>query len=386
MDIGKIVSEGIAIRQVPDENGLVVFNAPDFAEAIKPFSKWQRSSGFSEPMLSSVLMYPLGGKAVRMIAFDMVTRVTVDVTADVVKLDHPISLDIKSLNSLLSLSNEEVAIVTDGFSAAISIPGGWAYLPTYDILPEKVMAGLIEPGDKTESARKVMASNLVSTIGQLKKLASSAVVQEMRLLFGSEEKVFACDGNVIASSSCFFFPTAITVTDAEVMYALLVDSDPVEKVALREVESGVFALVTEKASFEFLPKNVFLAKKALEEADRKIKSFFYVQAESVFKVVRAISLVKDAGGEILLRSVKKPEGFVLEAEFTNVIGNKTKLVISTKSKGVSEECSVGTDTDYIKAVLSLCSSDGMSKLEVSKKGISMESESVFAIVISGNVW
>lgn len=385
MNVQEIVNKGLGAEQIPAECGLVVLDSVGLGEALKPVAKWQRSSGFDEPMLNSVLIVPLGNKAVRLITYDMSTRVVADVPASSVRMEHPVALDIKSLVGLLSLAVAEVSLVFDGRSAAISIPGGWAYLPTYDVEPAGIMKDLVEPKTSPEGCRRVMADAILSTLFTLKKLASSAVAGELKLLFGGEEKVYACDGNVLAASSCYFVPSAVSVADAEVMVAMLSLADPMEKIALAEVNKDVYAVVTDRFSFEFPRKGVALSKKVVAQADRKAEKYFLVDSEALLRAVKAISAVKDASGKVTLSAKKKGKGFFLEAEFSDTAGNVTRMDAAGKYSGVDSEVSVETEADYLRSVLELTSSEALAKLEVSERGISAESDTVYALVISGNV-
>lgn len=383
MKIKEIVDSKIQFSKVPMENSMVVLDSVLLTEAIKPIAKWQRSSGFDEPMLNAVMIEPLGSKSVRLISFDLATRLVTDLAASHVKMERPVAVDIRSLVSLLALSVAEVAIVFEGQSAAISIPGGWAYLPTHAVDPLTFEKDLVEPG-KSEG-RRVMADALWATLNSLKKLASTAPAGELRLLFGSPEKVYACDGNVVAASSCYFLPTAVTVADVEVICALLSTADPAEKVVLAEVGADKFAVVTERFSFEFQRKGVKLSKKVLEKADGRAATYFFVDSEILLRAVKAISSVKDASGKVRLAVKRDGKNFVMEAAFEDTAGNITRMDVARESIGVTEPISIETSAEYLRTILELSASEALAKLELSEKGISAESENVFALVISGNV-
>lgn len=332
---GDLASNG-HFDEVAAENAanVVVVDTGDLRDALKPLVK-QKSGAADDPQLLAALLVP-DGDVLRLKTTDLVTYVSTEVPVDeeLSRMPaHPVAVDLAALDSLAKVQGETTTIaVSEGGEASVLFAGGSLHLPTYLLQPSAfdASAAVGEPVDSWKSPAIVLLEMMNAT----KKLAAAADRADMRMLFGARDYVYACDGVTVVRSDCYFVPTAVKLSDVDVVEALLQGAAMAEQATLTEYED--YVSVAASIGTATFPKRTVSLARQYTDAVRDAEDYFFVDAKRVHDLLKVLGAVRDTGGYATF-AVEVDDEPVLTMYSKAEDGSVSRVVVSREFVGEAPE-------------------------------------------------
>jgi hypothetical protein len=363
---------------------LIKVNTEALKDALKPLMKL-RTGTAEDPLLRAVLMVPNDNKIIFKMT-DMVTytQTEVSVLEGSRMPNKSIALDVASLNAVMRIQSDvtEIALYDNCQDVQILFAGGNIYIPSYTLDNTRFDSeGIL--GDVI-SSRQSSVLVLLDTIQALKRLAAAANRTEMRMLFGYDDHVFACDGTTVMRSECYFIPTAVRLVDADVMEALLQTVESTDSAELIETETYVSVRVS-KGTLSF-PKRTAVLVQAYRDAIIDVEDPFVVDPAKLLQVILVLKAIYGTEGYATFVEEQSDEGPVFTL-YSKAGNGKVSRVVVSRDTVLTEtgEDEIRMQLDAIIRMLRGFSGPDLVHMALENGRLYLHDVSVKAAVIMGTV-
>lgn len=373
-NIGDVIDSSV----LADADAVIVMETDVLRAALKPLLR-QKTGSVDDPFVLSVLLVPRTASVVFKTS-NLVTYVSTEVAVDTEASRLPtqaVALDLASLaDALRPMGPNTTLVISDGYKRVDLMLAGTIHIPCYSVEPALFDAESAAGAIVNEQASSCIA--LQETVQSLRRLAAAAEQVDMKMLFGYDDHVFSCDGTTVMKSDCFFVPTAVKLSDIDIVNALLSSADHYEDARLVEYENHV-AISTSAGKVTF-PKRTATLAPTYRGAIRIVESFFHVHAKKVHSVLQVLGSVRDSGERVTFVCEGETEAPVFTLYSKSKEGALSRLVVSREFEGTPQQGQIRMSIDA--ALRTLSGFGGTVSVGIEDKQLIVNDSTVCATVIT----
>ena len=252
-----------------------------------------------------------------------------------------IIVDLETLMKVMSFNRDRAVFFFDHGNLHGLLDEGTIFIPQYRVSPLLFEAN-ITAEEKIEE-RRMSKADLLRAIKTVKKVISSAELPEMRMMYGTSEGVFGCNGTTVIKNKTPFINGVIRLKDLAIVQEILGENeDPVGA----RLFSNRIDILSPYQKLSLPRRDIALSNQYIRSVEH-LESYFVVDPARLYRVLTLLSTLPHDAGHMLL-SIKTIEGRkVLLGITTTSRGEMSKITISDRLVGDMEPTSFRIKTKVL---------------------------------------
>lgn len=290
-----------------------------------------------------------------------------------------IIVDLETMMKVMSFNRDRAVFFFDHGNLHGLLDEGAIFIPQYRVSP-----GLFEANTVAEEKleeRRLVKADLLRAIKTVKKVISSAELPEMRMMYGTSEGIYGCNGTTVIKNKTPFINGVIRLKDLGIVQEILGEGeDPVGA----RLFSNRIDILSPYQKISLPRRDITLSNQYIRSVEH-LENYFELDPARLYRVLNLLSTLPQDAGHMLL-SIKIIEGKkTLIGITTTNRGEMSKITISDNLIGDLEPSSFRIRTRTLADVIYGFLHEPRTRIAIYHDMLKFENEMTQAAVVTSLV-
>lgn len=242
-------------------------------------------------------------------------------------IERDIVVDLETLLKFMRFSSGPATFFFDKSNLYGLLAEGTIFIPQYRVSPQLFEYSIVE--SPVQEQCRMLKKDIIKAIKTVKKTITSASLPELKMLYGTSDGVYGCNGTSVIRNKTGFINTAIRLKDLMLVQEILGESE--EPVGFRLFADRLEVLSPYQKII--LPKRDLTLSYQYIRAVQSLENYFEVNTVRMYQLLNLFSTLPNDSGYILLSIKEINKVKTLVGLVTTSRGELSSVILSENIHG-----------------------------------------------------